>query len=61
MAFNYFATVPPPLFQIDMDEVSNFCTGDVCQLRSEAATTPEGNPSVAQLRDDPPWVRDLTC
>lgn len=43
--------------QIDMDEISNFCTGDICQLRSDAATTPDGAPSVAQLRDDPPWVR----
>lgn len=40
-----------------MDEVSNFCTGDICQLRSDEATTPEGTLSVAQLRDDPPWVR----
>lgn len=39
-----------------MDEVSNFCTGDICQLRSDAAAAPQDVPSVAQLRDDPPWV-----
>lgn len=39
-----------------MDEVSNFCTGDICQLRSDATATLQDVPSVAQLRDDPPWV-----
>ena len=54
-----FLVLSPPLppQKIDMDEVSNFCTGDICQLRLDAATTPGGVPSVAQLRDDPPWVR----
>jgi alpha-glucosidase (family GH31 glycosyl hydrolase) len=46
---------------IDMDEVSNFCTGDICQLRSDAATTHDGTLSVAQLHDDPPWVCHLDC
>ncbi|KAL4448263.1 hypothetical protein ABPG75_005482 [Micractinium tetrahymenae] len=46
---------------IDMDEVSNFCTGDVCELRSAAAATPFRPLSVAELRDDPPWVCHLDC
>lgn len=31
-----------------MDEVSNFCTGDICQPRAGAA--------LEAVRDDPPWV-----
>lgn len=43
------ATPSPP--QIDMDEVSNFCTGEICQLRQAGAAAP------GTLRDDSTWVR----
>ncbi|KAL4423393.1 hypothetical protein ABPG77_004324 [Micractinium sp. CCAP 211/92] len=52
---NHRQMVPWDGIWIDMDEVSNFCTGDVCELRSAAAAAPAGLASGSELRDDPPW------
>ncbi|PSC70424.1 alpha-xylosidase 1 [Micractinium conductrix] len=46
---------------IDMNEISNFCTGDVCYLRPKAAPEPQRTPSSAHLGDEPPWVCQLDC
>ena len=43
-------TVPWDGIWIDMDEVSNFCTGDDCQFHHSAINT-----------DLPPWVCQLDC
>ena len=42
--------------RIDMDEVSNFCSGDICKFRAGAPPAPLRALSRAELRDDPPWV-----
>jgi hypothetical protein len=39
-----------------MDEVSNFCSGDICKFRAGAPSAPFRALSRAELRDDPPWV-----
>lgn len=53
--------LPPVSLGSDMDEISNFCTGDICHLRPGAPTTPEQGLPRAALRDDPPWVCHLDC
>lgn len=43
--------VPWDAMWIDMNEASNFCTGDICRLRYD----------VQRVADDPPWVCHLDC
>ncbi|KAL6777600.1 AGL1 [Auxenochlorella protothecoides x Auxenochlorella symbiontica] len=48
---------------IDMNEISNFCTGDLCRLKPETESEVPTLPSSRQegLGKDPQWVCHLEC